>query len=670
MGKLLKAHKTSAINFLRMGMILTLLASLIGFMAASATGETWIALGDGTNADIYALALDRAGNLYAGGAFTLAGGASANYVAQWNGSSWLPLGSGVNGEVYALVVDNSGNLLVGGNFTTAGGLPANRVAKWNGSAWSALGGGMDAEVYALALSPSGDLFAGGSFLSADGAPASRLARWNGTAWAEVGGGTGARVNALLFDAGGNLLVGGSFTTPAARIARWDGSAWSALGSGVSNTVRALALDDTGNLYVGGAFASAGGGSASHIARWDGSAWSALGGGMNADVYALTCPAGGALYAAGNFTTAGGETINRIAKWDAGAWSPLETGMNDIVRTLVYGNSVLYAGGAFTTAGSVTANHAAGWAVALPGPVPTPTLTTLPPNSLVPAATSPTFCTGEGATVTISVMDVANLFGYQFIVHYDPALASASGAFVNSFFDTSTDASIPAGWNASCTSGECRFAASKVDPGVPVSGSGILAQVQFTGTNAGAFDLTISDDILTDRDSQAIAHTAYSLHLTVCSLASVTGSVSLQGRTAPVNAGQVTLTDLGGIFGPYTTTFDPATGAFNFSNVRVMPGGSYYQLQAGHGLYLANRTNQMLHAADAFSASPTRLLGGDANNDGLIDISDLTCIGGSFGGTPVVCGTTGSSDINSDGTVNILDLVLPGSNYGLASPRGW
>jgi hypothetical protein len=345
-------------------------------------------------------------------------------------------------------------------------------------------------------------------------------------------------------------------------------------------------------------------------------------------------------------------------------------MGDIVRALVYGNAVLYAGGVFTTAGSVTANHVAGWAVALPGPIPTPTLTSVPPNSLVPATGSPMFCTGENTTVTINVAEVTNLFGYQFSLHYDPAMASATGAFVNTFFDTSTNASIPAGWNASCAGGECRFAASKVDPGAPVSGSGSLAQVQFSGTSPGVFDLTFSNDILTDRDSQAMSHMAYSLRLSVCSLASVSGSVSLQGRTSPVNAGQVTLTDLGGIFGPYTTSFDPATGAFSFNSVRVMPGGSYYQLQAAHGLYLANRTNQMLHAAEALTAPATRLLGGDANNDGLIDISDLTCVGGSFGGAPVVCGTTGSSDLNADGVVNILDLVLPGSNYSLAAPRGW
>jgi hypothetical protein len=474
---------------------------------------------------------------------------------------------------------------------------------------------------------------------------------------------------LTFDATGNLYVGGSFTAPAARIAKWDGSGWSALGSGVSNAVRALALDGSGDLYAGGSFASASGGSASRIAKWNGSAWSALSSGMNADIYALTITGAGDLYAGGDFVTAGGATVNHFAKWDGSTWSPLESGMDGIVRAVAVGrDGNVYVGGPFTSAGSITANRIARWGGIQPGPNPTPT--GLPSYSIVPAAQSPQFCTGENSTITINLTDVANLFGYQFIAHYDPSLVNATATLTNTFFDTRTNAIIPPDWNASCGGGICKFAASLVDPGVPVSGSGTVAQIQLTGTHTGQFDLTLSDDILTDRDSQTINHAVHSLSLAVCGYASVSGTVALQGRASPINAGHVTLVDLGGLFGPDTTSFDSATGAFTFNRVRVMPGGSLYQFAAAHGLYLENRTSHTLHVLDSFSASPTRLLGGDANNDGLIDVSDLACIGGSFGAAPVTCGTTGSSDINADGVINILDLVLAGGNYGLTSPGDW
>jgi Rax2 C-terminal beta propeller domain len=662
-------HKASGTLMVRLGLALTVLASLIGFAAVSASGETWWPVGDGMEKEVYALAFDDAGRLYAGGNFTTAGGAIANHIAQWDGSAWAPLGSGMNAEIYALAVDGFGNLYAGGSFTQAGNVAASRIAKWDGTTWTALGGGMNAEVYALAISTSGELVAGGTFTSAGGNAANRIAKWDGSAWSEVGGGTSGRVNALAFDPLGNLYAGGSFTSPAGRIAKWDGTAWSALGSGLSNTARALALDGNGNLYAGGSFASASGASASRIAHWDGSAWSVLGSGMNSDVYSLAISARGELIAGGDFATAGGATVNFVAKWDGTGWSPLESGMNESVRALAIDSiGTIYAGGLFTSAGSVPANHIAAWSSLPPGPLPTPT--GLPPNSIVPVSNNPQVCQGESTTVSINLTDVTDLFGYQFIVHYDPSLVDASGAFTNTFFDTRTNAIIPPDWNAVCGSGACRFAASLMEPAAPVNGSGTVAQIRLNSKSSGTFDLTISEDILTDRNSRPIQHTTHSLHFGDCSFASVSGTVSLQGRTTPIDAGQVRLSDLGGTFGTLISSLDPVTGAFSFNRVRLLPGGSNYQLEASHSLYLGKRMTYALNMPEAFSVPQTTLMGGDANNDGLIDIGDLACIGGAFGGAPVACGTTGSSDINADGVVNILDLVLAGGNYGLTGPGAW
>jgi nitrous oxidase accessory protein NosD len=58
-----------------------------------------------------------------------------------------------------------------------------------------------------------------------------------------------------------------------------------------------------------------------------------------------------------------------------------------------------------------------------------------------------------------------------------------------------------------------------------------------------------------------------------------------------------------------------------------------------------------------------LLGGDATNSNYIDIGDATCIGANYGSTtPGVCGVDGTSDVNNDGIVNILDLTLMGGNF--------
>jgi hypothetical protein len=85
--------------------------------------------------DVYALALDGSGKLYAGGYFFTAGGVIANGIAVWDGSSWSALGSGMGGtdypDVYALALDGSGNLYAGGQFTTAGGKPSSYIARWS-----------------------------------------------------------------------------------------------------------------------------------------------------------------------------------------------------------------------------------------------------------------------------------------------------------------------------------------------------------------------------------------------------------------------------------------------------------------------------------------------------------------------------------------------------------
>ena len=71
------------------------------------------------------------------------------------------------------------------------------------------------------------------------------------------------------------------------------------------------------------------------------------------------------------------------------------------------------------------------------------------------------------------------------------------------------------------------------PDPAVSGSGTVAKVTFTGLQAGEFDVTISEDILSDRDGMPIGHVIGGpVHLTVCGLASASGTVSLQGRATP------------------------------------------------------------------------------------------------------------------------------------------
>ncbi len=196
-------------------------------------------LPNGVDNPVLALAVYN-GELYVGGFFTQAGGASANYIARWNGASWNTLGTGstngVNLGVRALAVYN-GELYVGGGFTSAGGASANRIARWNGASWSALstgsGNGVNGDVRALAVY-KGELYVGGGFTEAGGASANSIARWNGTSWNTLGTGSGNGVNGsvnALAVYNNSLFLGGGFTLVnignapilSSRIAQWTAS---------------------------------------------------------------------------------------------------------------------------------------------------------------------------------------------------------------------------------------------------------------------------------------------------------------------------------------------------------------------------------------------------------------------------------------------------------------
>ena len=65
--------------------------------------------------------------------FDQAGAVAANNIAVWDGNSWAALGSGTDGNIYALAVGGSGKLYAGGYVDQAGGTSANYIAVWNGS---------------------------------------------------------------------------------------------------------------------------------------------------------------------------------------------------------------------------------------------------------------------------------------------------------------------------------------------------------------------------------------------------------------------------------------------------------------------------------------------------------------------------------------------------------
>ncbi len=252
----------------------------------------------------------------------------------WSGSQWLPMGTGMNGTVAALGTLSDGRLVAAGAFTTAGGTTANPLAVWSGETWLPLGSGLDGTVYAMLVMPNGELVVGGAFSAAGGTPAANIARWNGCPdGAALGGGVNASVHALA--------VGPAVPVSSPVVhSRWreaslvlplvpgmDAASGPPLGLGNQwpQSSESAVLHDGSVRESSGSFH----GQLSVAPACENIARSrryllASAGKLEVDRYveAVVVQPNGDIVATGDFHTAGGLAISRIATWDGNSWFPL------------------------------------------------------------------------------------------------------------------------------------------------------------------------------------------------------------------------------------------------------------------------------------------------------------------------------------------------------------
>ena len=326
-------------------------------------------------------------DLYVGGDFTTAGGASANRIARYDPGldAWFPLpgsggANGTNGSVIALAFDGT-SLYVGGDFAEAGGATSSKVARFEvgTQSWSALTSaalGVDTAIATLALSGT-ELFAGGGFASAAGLPANRVASFDtaaGTRWEplddqgngfELGLGGANRIAVAgnrVVACGGFVSVGGQ---PASGFAVFDRSTgiWTPIDNTLGSACQALALAGS-RVFVGGFFDEASGGPGNGIAQYDldSGVWSPLGAGTSSVVRAIEVR-GNEVLAGGSFTFAGGQPAQHIARYDliGETWSSLDGaggGTDGDVYAIAVAPGEVLLGGTFNQAGGASANKIA------------------------------------------------------------------------------------------------------------------------------------------------------------------------------------------------------------------------------------------------------------------------------------------------------------------------
>lgn len=195
-------------------------------------------------------------------------------------------------------------------------------------------------------------------------------------------------------------------------------------------------------------------------------------------------------------------------------------------------------------------------------------------------------------------------------------------------------------------------------------SGAVGGVKVFVNNAGYNAPSTGRDLLTDTNDGK---------LIIDVLGQFTGFIDLQGRAVDSGAvldvwsaatgGTRLATATSASSGAYTTVFVDSQWMVVST---VDPAYSVkYWLYADRALYLPTFSRLQRELTSSLTTLPTLvLLGGDGTDNNLIDIADASCIGSSYGTSSNTCsgGAGANSDVTGDGIVNIYDLTLMGGNF--------
>lgn len=192
--------------------------------------DTGFNVGTGFNtiARYIAAAKDGSGDIYVGGNFTSYNGTGSNRIIRLNSDGSIEnsfsVGSGFDGQVFSLAIDNNGDIYAAGSFTVYRLNNRNRIARINSDGSNDAGfniaTGLNGIILSIVFAPdtTGDVIAGGTFTTFDGATYNRIIRLNplgmsGGSFDNIAGFDNTIINIFpRSDNSGDLYVGGSFGT--------------------------------------------------------------------------------------------------------------------------------------------------------------------------------------------------------------------------------------------------------------------------------------------------------------------------------------------------------------------------------------------------------------------------------------------------------------------------
>ena len=304
------------------------------------------------------------------------------------------------------------------------------------------------------------------------------------------------------------------------------------------------------------------------------------------------------------------------------------------------------------------------------PTPTPTDTPIPTPveecanlSFEPA--SEEIPLNQSVTVDVHISDVTNLYGTQLEISFDPKKVQVVDADPDTTGVQITPGSCPApdfvvSNTVNNTTGTISYSATSLSPSLPCDGNAIVASITFEGVEEGTSPTNFTSTLFSNTNGESVCVSTSDGSLDVVSSCTFSGTIDLQGR--PDDSG-ATFTVVG------SETFSTTTDASGYYELAVPE--DTYDVTAEMDRYLdGERTGEVCLAGEEIQLPSVTLLGGDTNDDCVINILDLSFMGSRFMTSAGDANYDPRADINADGTVNILDLSVTGGNFMETCPVNW
>jgi hypothetical protein len=275
--------------------------------------------------------------------------------------------------------------------------------------------------------------------------------------------------------------------------------------------------------------------------------------------------------------------------------------------------------------------------------------------------------GDSVTVDVMVEGVSDLYGAALEISFDPGLLEVVDADAGTAGVQIGEGGCPVPDfvvqnTVDNAAGVINYDVVSLNPTAPCEAGGVVAQITFRALAAGTSPVHFISQLLSNTGAEAIIVATEDGTIEVSDLTIVDGLVELQSRTN--HSGADVCADDGA--GQVACTTTDATGAYEL----WLPDGSYTVTVTFDRYLDGERGGVVVTSGNPVSLPKVKLLGGDVNDDCVVNILDLSFMGARYGET---CGDPGygaQADINNDCIVNILDLTVAGGNYNMTCPVPW